>query len=306
MVGKEYQSLLEVAQAFQDERSCIKYLEEVLWEGTPISPFDPDSTVYRCKGGRYKCKNTGKYFTVITGTIFENTKVSLQKWLMAIWLTTTHKKGLSSYQLARDIGVTQKTAWFMLHRIRYCLEIPDDEPLLSGEVEMDETFVGGKNKNRHRDKKVPVCRGRAHIDKTPVLGMVERGGRIVAQVIPDTSQRSITPVVCQRVDRSATVYTDEWQGYDTIAKLYSRFFVDHSRGQYASGNVTTNRIEGFWGILKRGIIGVYQMTSRKHLQRYVDEFVWRYNYREIGQSFRFYSFLCNVNRRLRYRELVYG
>ena len=305
MVGKEYQSLLEVAQAFRNEQSCIKYLEEVLWEGTPISPFDPASTVYRCKGGRYKCKTTGKYFTVITGTIFENTKVSLQKWLMAIWLTTTHKKGLSSYQLARDIGVTQKTAWFMLHRIRYCLEIPDDEPLLSGEVEMDETFVGGKNKNRHRDKKVPVCRGRAHIDKTPVLGMVERGGRIVAQVIPDTSQRSITPVVCQRVDRSATVYTDEWQGYDTIAKLYSRFFVDHSRGQYASGNVTTNRIEGFWGILKRGIIGVYQMTSRKHLQRYVDEFVWRYNLRK-HPSIGFYSFLCNIEHRTRYRELVYG
>lgn len=275
MIRIDYRSVLEIIRDFPDEQSCIEYLEETRWEGNPVSPFDPTSKVYKCKGNRYYYKNTGKYFNVRTGTLFDGTKIPLQKWFIAIWLLASHKKGVPSRQLARDIGVTQKTAWFMLHRIRGCYA--DLDTTLSGEVEMDETFVGGKNKNRHRDKKVPVCRGRAHIDKTPVLGMVERGGRIVAQVIPDTSQRSITPVVCQRVDRSATIYTDEWQGYDTIAKLYSRFFVDHSRGQYASGNVTTNRIEGFWGILKRGIIGVYQMTSRKHLQRYVDEFVWRYN-----------------------------
>lgn len=263
MIRIDYRSVLEIIRDFPDEQSCIEYLEETRWEGNPVSPFDPTSKVYKCKGNRYYCKNTGKYFNVRTGTLFDGTKIPLQKWFIAIWLLASHKKGVPSRQLARDIGVTQKTAWFMLHRIRGCYA--DLDTTLSGEVEMDETFVGGKNKNRHRDKKVPVCQGRAHIDKTPVLGMVERGGRIVAQVIPDTSQRSITPVVCQRVDRSATVYTDEWQGYDTIAKLYSRFFVDHSRGQYASGNVTTNRIEGFWGILKRGIIGVYQMTSRKHL-----------------------------------------
>lgn len=303
MIRIDYRSVLEIIRDFPDEQSCIEYLEETRWEGNPVSPFDPTSKVYKCKGNRYYCKNTGKYFNVRTGTLFDGTKIPLQKWFIAIWLLASHKKGVPSRQLARDIGVTQKTAWFMLHRIRGCYA--DLDTTLSGEVEMDETFVGGKNKNRHRDKKVPVCRGRAHIDKTPVLGMVERGGRIVAQVIPDTSQRSITPVVCQRVDRSATIYTDEWQGYDTIAKLYSRFFVDHSRGQYASGNVTTNRIEGFWGILKRGIIGVYQMTSRKHLQRYVDEFVWRYNLRK-HPSIGFYSYLCNIEHRTRYRELVYG
>lgn len=303
MIRIDYRSVLEIIRDFPDEQSCIEYLEETRWEGNPVSPFDPTSKVYKCKGNRYYCKNTGKYFNVRTGTLFDGTKIPLQKWFIVIWLLASHKKGVPSRQLARDIGVTQKTAWFMLHRIRGCYA--DLDTTLSGEVEMDETFVGGKNKNRHRDKKVPVCRGRAHIDKTPVLGMVERGGRIVAQVIPDTSQRSITPVVCQRVDRSATVYTDEWQGYDTIAKLYSRFFVDHSRGQYVSGNVTTNRIEGFWGILKRGIIGVYQMTSRKHLQRYVDEFVWRYNHRK-HPSIGFYSFFCNIEHRTRYRELVYG
>lgn len=194
----------------------------------------------------------------------------------------------------------------MLQRIRNCFGIADTEPQLSGEVEMDETFVGGKNKNRHRDKKVPKSSGRAHIDKTPVLGMVERGGRLMAQVIPDTSQKSITTVVLKRAKRKTTIYTDEWQGYNKVGKLYHREFVDHGKKQYKNGDATTNTIEGFWGIFKRGIIGVYQMASRKHLQRYVDEFVWRYNTRAMAQDVRFNSFFCNVEHRLKYKDLIYG
>jgi transposase-like protein len=304
MIGKEYHSILEVQEAFRERDSCLEYLEEARWEGNVISPFDRTSKVYRCKRHRFYCKNTGKYFNALTGTFLENTKVSLTKWMIAVWLLSSCKKGISSYQLARTLGVTQKTAWFMLHRLRVCCA--DTETVLDGEVEMDETFVGGKNKNRHRDKKIPKSCGRAHIDKTPVLGMVQRGGKLVAQVIPDTSQRSITPIVLQRVNRSATVYTDEWQGYDKVDKLYHREFVDHGRKQYANGDVTTNRIEGFWGIFKRGIIGVYQMASRKHLQRYVDEFVWRYNTREATQSQRFSMFFANFDRRLRFKDLCYG
>lgn len=303
MMGKEYRSILEVQEAFQNRDDCLEYLTEARWRGNVVSPFDKTSKVYRCKGHRFYCKNTGKYFNALTGTFLENTKVPLTQWMVAVWLLSSCKKGISSYQLARTIGVTQKTAWFMLHRIRGCCA--DTTTVLEGEVEMDETFVGGKNKNRHRDKKVPLSQGRAHIDKTPVLGMVQRGGRLVAQVIPDTSQRSITPIVLQRVSRDAIVYTDEWQGYDKVDRLYRREFVDHSRKQYANGNVTTNRIEGFWGILKRGIIGVYQMASRKHLQRYVDEFVWRYNTRLVTQGRRFSMFFANFDRRLRYKDLCY-
>lgn len=304
MLGIEYKSLVELIRAFPDDESCLEYLEAARWGDKVVSPFDPTSKVYRCKGHKFYCKNTGKYFNALTGTFLENTKVSLTKWMMAVWLLSAAKKGVSSYQLARDIGVTQKTAWFILHRIRKCLA--DTETVLDGEVEMDETFVGGKNKNRHWNKKVKNCQGRAHLDKTPVFGMVERGGHLAAQVIPDTSQQSITPVVLQRVSRNATIFTDEWMGYDKLDKLYNRWFIDHSRGQYVDGNITTNRIEGFWGIFKRGIIGVYQMATRKHLQKYVDEFVWRYNTRLVTQGQRFSMFFANFDSRLRYKDLVYA
>ena len=306
MINKDFNNILELYEAFPDEQSCVEQLEAVRWDGIVVSPYDASSVVYKCKGNQYRCKNTGKTFNVRTGTMYESSRLPLRKWFVAVWLLTCDKKGVPSTELARMIGVTQKTAWFMLHRLRRQLGISDSEPPLDGEVEMDETFVGGKNKNRHRDKKVPVSRGRAHVDKTPVLGMVERGGRLVAQVIPDTSQKSITPIVLQRVSRGAVVYTDEWMGYDKVDKLYQREFVDHGRKQYKNGNATTNRIEGFWGIFKRGIIGVYQMVSRKHLQRYVDEFVWRYNMRGIKQGERFNHFMTHIGYRLTYNELIYG
>lgn len=180
----------------------------------------------------------------------------------------------------------------MLHKIRNCYK--DDDTELNGEVEIDETFVGGKNKNRLKDKKVPKCQGRAFIDKTPVLGMVERGGKLIAKVISDTNFKSISEVVYARVNKEATIYTDEWHAYDRIGTVYNRKFVDHGRGQYVNGNATTNRIEGFWGILKRGLIGVYQRVSRKHLQRYVDEYSWRYNARKMSPFSMFATFLCNM------------
>lgn len=161
MIRIDYRSVLEIIRDFPDEQSCIEYLEETRWEGNPISPFDPTSKVYKCKGNRYYCKNTGKYFNVRTGTLFDGTKIPLQKWFIAIWLLASHKKGVPSRQLARDIGVTQKTAWFMLHRIRGCYT--DLDTTLSGEVEMDETFVGGKNKKPSPRQKGPrMPRPRTH------------------------------------------------------------------------------------------------------------------------------------------------
>ena len=175
---KSFNSLIELTDAFPTEEVCLKYLESLIWEDGVVSPFDPESKVYVCSNNRYICKNTGKSFNVKTGTIFENTKLPLRKWFMAIWLVLSHKKGISSLQLSRDIKVTQKTAWFMLQRIRECL-MCKNEGRLENEVEADETFVGGKNKNRHKDKKVKKCQGRSFKDKTPVLGMVERKGEVV-------------------------------------------------------------------------------------------------------------------------------
>ncbi len=166
MINKDFNSILDLLQTFSDEQTCIDHLEELRWNGHVVSPFDSSSKVYKCKGNKYRCKNTSKYFNVKTGTLFDNTKVKLQKWFLAIWLVTSHKKGISSMQLAKDIDVTQKTAWFMLQRIRNCFGIENNNTL-DGEVEADETYIGGKNKNRHKDKKVDNAQGRSSKDKAP-------------------------------------------------------------------------------------------------------------------------------------------
>lgn len=306
MYEVEAKSLLDLMQKFPTEEACIRHLELLYGDkGELTSPYSPGSKVYKLKNHWYRCKDTGKSFNVKTGTIFENTKIPLLKWFIAIWLITSHKRGISSYQLARDIHVTQKTAWFMLHRIRKGLEGANDFELKSI-VEIDETFVGGKNKNRHRDKKVKNSQGRSFKDKTPVIGMVERGGFLVAKVIKSTRSKYLTPVITQYVSKDATLYTDEWHGYNNVKSKYEHDFIDHSAKQYSKGEVCTNRIEGFWGIFKRGIIGVYYKTSRKYLHYYVNEFVFRYNTREYNEGERFnMAFYGFTKTRLTYKGLVY-
>lgn len=301
----EAESLLDLIQKFPDEEACIRHLELIYGNNGKItSPFSPGSKVYKLKNHQYKCKATGKNFNVKTRTIFENTKIPLPKWFMAIWLITSHKRGISSYQLARDIHVTQKTAWFMLHRIRKGIEDANDIEL-EGTIEIDETFVGGKNKNRHRDKKVKHSQGRSFDDKTPVIGMVQRGGLLVAKVIKSTKGEYLTPVITQYASKDAVLYTDEWQGYNGIKSLYEHDFIDHSVKQYGKGEVYTNTIEGFWAIFKRGIIGVYYKTSRKYLHYYVNEFVFRYNTRDWMEGERFnVAFEGFINNRLTYKELT--
>lgn len=150
---QEFKSIIDLVQRFPDEQSCIDHLEWLRWEGNVVSPFDPDSKVYKCKGNKYRCRNTAKYFNVKTGTIFEDTKIPLQKWFMALYVFSSHKKGISSHHLARDIDVTQKTAWFLLHRLRYAFDHPNFKKALAGEVEADETLIGGKQKNKHEKDK---------------------------------------------------------------------------------------------------------------------------------------------------------
>ncbi len=304
MFNREFKSIIELMTYFDTEQKCVEYLESIRWRNGVTSPFDPSSKIYKLKNHRYYCKNTGKIFNVKTKTLFDSSNVKLRKWFVAIWLMTSHKKGISSYQLSRDINVTQKTAWFMLQRIRNCYAT-ENEGELSGEVEVDETYVGGKNKNRSTAKKVSCSQGRSGKDKTPVLGMVEREGKLVAKTLENTSAGTITPEIVKRV-KSAILYTDEWLGYNTVGKMYKRFIVKHNKGEYANGKACTNTIEGFWSLLKRGIFGIYHFTSRKHLQRYVDEFVFRYNSREISDGNRFNLFLCNSECRITYKNLVYG
>ena len=298
-----FKSLFDLLQAFPTEESCREHIEKTRWSNGVTSPFDQTSKVYNYGNGKYRCKNSGKNFNVKTGTIFCGSKVPLRKWFIAIWFETSHKKGISSIQLSKDISVTQKTAWFMLQRIRECFFF-ENKSKLDGDVELDETFVGGKNKNRHRNKRVKHSQGRSFKDKTPVLGMLQRGGNVVCRVVKSTSKKHLTAPILKTVKRTSTLYTDEWCGYDTVGKVYSRSIVDHGHGQYVNGNAYTNNIEGFWGIVKRSIIGIYHKTSRKHLHRYMNEYVFRYNTRKISEGERFNLLLCNLEYRITYKQLI--
>lgn len=305
-INTNIKSVLELIQAFPTEQACIDYLEEIIWTGIVVSPFDATSKVYKCKNNRYRCKNTRKYFNIKTGTMFENSKVSLRKWFLAIWLVTAHKKGISSMQLAKDIGVTQKTAWFVLQRIRACFGIENCNEL-DGIVEADETFIGGKNKNRHKDKKVPHSQGRSFKDKVPVMGMLQRDGKLNAFVVTDTKRKSIQPLIHKYVKTGTRLISDEWWAYRGLHRHYDHRIIDHSKKEYVSlqdNTIHTNNIEGSWNILKRSVSGMYNHVSKKHLQKYVDEFVYRYNLREVTDYKKFEHLLNNNNVRTRYKDLI--
>ena len=305
MINAEFNTILDLLKTFPDEQSCINHLESLRWVNADVvSPFNPLSKVYKCAKNRYRCKETGKYFNVKTSTLFDNSKIELQKWFLAIWLVTSHKKGISSTQLSKDIGVTQKTAWFMLQRIRNCFGFDNDNNL-SNEVEVDETYVGGKNKNKHNTKKVEGTQGRSVKDKAPVFGMVERGGKLNAKCVDDVTIRTLTKEIVRYVN-DATVYSDKWLGYNALKRIYDHQFIKHGAGQYVNGRVHTNTIEGFWSLLKRGIVGIYHFTSVKHLQKYVDEFVFRYNTRDTSEVSRFNLLLSNTENRLTYERLING
>lgn len=301
MEAIKFKSIIQLLEAFPDEQSCIDHLEKLRWNGNPVSPFDTGSKVYKCKNNRYKCKNSNKYFNVMTGTLFENTKLPLRKWFMAIYLVTSNPKGITSTQLAKDIDVLQQTSWFVLHRIRNCFGI---EVELSGEVEVDETYVGGKNKNRHKSKKVEGSQGRSSKDKAPVLGMVQRGGKVTAMMVENVKGETLVPEIIKRVKEEADIYTDEWIGYKGLSKIYDHSFIKHNEGEYVQGRVHTNTIEGFWSLFKRKIVGIHHSVSKKHLQKYVDESVNYYNLRNKSVEIRFNSMLSNTTHRLKYRDLV--
>ncbi|EHJ57455.1 hypothetical protein HMPREF9318_01689 [Streptococcus urinalis FB127-CNA-2] len=301
----EFKSLFDLQSAFPTEQACIEHLEELRWGDVVVSPFDATSKVYKCKGNKYRCVNTKKYFNVKTDTLFENTKTPLRKWFMAIWMVTSHKKGISSVQLAKDIDVTQKTAWFMLERIRKCFGSENNNDL-DDVVEVDETYIGGKNKNRHHSKKVKNAQGRSLKDKSAVVGMLQRQGKVNAHHVSDNKTQTLTDEIIKYVKRTAQLYTDEWLGYNKVADMYAHAYVNHGAREYVNGDAYTNTIEGFWAGLKRGVLGIYHSWSKKHLQDYVDEFVFRYNTRDYSDSQRFNLLLLNAGVRTTYKELTNG
>lgn len=304
---KNLQSLLDF---FTDDATCKAYYEQKRWGGNVACPHCGSLKIYRTNRG-FKCgeKLCAKKFSVTVGTIFENTKISLRIWFAAMYLISTSKKGVSSLQLAEQLGITQKTAWFVNHRIREMLKDNSNEKL-SGVVSADETFVGGKNKNRHADKKAPQTQGRSHVDKTPVVGLIQRNGKVKTFVVSDTSAETLHTIMGNNVEEGSILVTDSYRSYNGLDARFTHVTVKHENGggyvvKIGNEKFHTNNIENFWSIFKRGIIGIYHFVSVKHLERYCQEFEYRYNRRKLTGVEKFESALLQVsNTRITYNTLT--
>jgi transposase-like protein len=301
----QFKNVLEVLDFFKEEETCRLYLEQQRWNGKVTCPHCGHTHVYRTNRG-FKCasKECSKKFSVLVGTPMEHTKIKLRLWFAAVYVLSAHKKGISSHQLGRDLGISQKCAWFLNMRIRQMFIDPAPEKLTMV-VQCDETFVGGKNKNRHKDKKVKNSQGRSFKDKRPVLGIMQPGGTIKTFQMPNTAPETIQPLLEQNVEKGAFLMSDEWCGYDLASTHFCHLAVNHKVGQYVDGMVTCNGVENFWSHLKRGLTGIYHHVSFKHLNKYCLEYSYRFNTRKVTNEERFHSVLTNANNnRLSWKTLV--
>ncbi|MBX7052658.1 MAG: IS1595 family transposase [Flavobacteriales bacterium] len=301
---KTFASLLQFQKHFDTNEKCRAYLEQQRWGNTPACPFCGSTNVCRFKNDsrKFKCreKECRKKFSVTVGTIYENTKIPLTKWFLATYILTNHSKGISSHQLAAWLGITQKSAWFLNHRIREMLT--DKSPkLLEGMVEVDESWVGGKFSNIHKSKK----KGKNHNDnKTIVFGALQRGGKVVTKIVPDTKAVTLVDAVHSTVKGGSIMVSDENSAYKSLSKTFVHGSVHHGIGEYVNGPIHTNGIEGFWSILKRQINGIHHCVSPKHLQRYCNEAGFRYNLRTNAQDEKFTTSIQNCEGRLKYSVLI--
>lgn len=298
----QFSSPIEIIQQLSDEKKAIKCLEKWRWPDGVRCPHCGFQKVFRYKTRQiFKCNSCKAQFTAKIGTIFESSRLPMVKWFLAIYYNGCTKKGISSHQLAKDIQVTQKTAWFILQRIRQTMK-QDPSDKLENVVELDESFVGGKNKNRHKHKKVKYGRDRDYKDKVPVLGMVQRDGKVKTFVIPKRRAKYIHPLIRDHIKPGATLYTDEFDGYCGMQE-YNHAAINHASNQYRKDDICTNRMEGFWTQLKRSLYGIYHRVTPKYLQRYTDEACFRYNTRHMKQGEIFRLLMSNINNRISLKQL---
>lgn len=296
-------TLLEVVNYFSDERRAFEWLLNERWPSGVACP--------RCKSDKvhfietrmmWRCNGCKRQFSIKVGTIFEDSPIKLSKWLPAMWLIANCKNGISSYELARDLGVTQKTAWFMLHRIRLALQEGTIEKI-GGEVEVDETYIGGKARNMHWYKRQTKA-GPGTFGKAAVMGMLERGGKVRTLHIGNTDRKTLSKNVFDHVSETAKLFTDAHSGYDHLAFYYEHQVIDHAQA-YVRGNVHTNSLENYWSLLKRTLRGTYVSVEPFHLFRYLDEQAFRFNTRHNNDSQRFNLAVANVaGKRLTYKSLT--
>lgn len=306
----EFNSLPELLEHFKDQETCLRYWEEVRWNGNIKCPHCGHDKVYRTNRG-FKCcsDKCEKKFSVLVGSIFENTKLPLRIWFGAIFLFITGKKGISAMQLSRQFNIGLKAAWFLNHRVRSAFSQEGQEKL-EGITAVDETFVGGRNKNRHKDKKVKYGprykrHRREFPDKDVVMGLLN-DNQVRLFVVDDVSYWSLRRVIRQNIKMGSMIVSDDHVSYQTLWKRYEHEIVKHSRGKYVNAQgFTTNGIENIWGTFKRGIIGIYNHVSKKHLQLYCNEFAFRFNVRLLTVAERFLQALKKCSQtRLKYAVLT--
>jgi transposase-like protein len=300
------QTLQEAAAYFADAEKCFNFAVNLRWPSGNITCPRCGSTEHSFISTRHLwyCKGCKKQFTVKVGTIFEDSPLGMDKWMTAMWLVVNCKNGISSCEVARDLGITQKSAWFMVHRLRLALRSKDGGKL-GGEIEVDETFIGGLARNMHKFKREKKITGTGGKDKTPALGFIQRGGEVRAQVIPECKRDTLHSLVKANVAAGSALYSDALQGYDGLDGAFFHQVVDHAI-EYVRGNVHTNTLENFWSLLKRSIKGTYVSVEPFHLFRYLDEQAFRYNTRQVmTEAERFEEAMKQaVGRRVTWRSLT--
>ncbi len=300
---KTFNTLLQMMAAFPDEQSAIDHFTAIRWKGGEFCPYCGSVRVYHFSDKRtHKCADCRKRFSIKVGTIFEDSKIELRVWLMAIWLITSHKKGIASTTLAKDLGVTQKTAWFMTQRLRYAIRTKSFNAPLSGDIEADEMYHGGKEKNKHASKRQGGMQGGS--GKVAVLGMLQRAGELRTAIATDTKGETVQAIVKANVVLGSNLMTDSHHAFRRLGSIYNHERVNHTIGEYVRVSFHTNGIESVWSLFKRQIIGTHHFLSAKHFGRYLGEMTWRFNERNTGEGSRVNALLALSNGRLTYKELI--